>query len=329
MDGSGTPSRLVAHPDAPPAHPCAACEARTVGLIVSALVLAVAALAAPQVASAATRTDVVAAAAQYAGQHGFEVAVGVYDQQTGRYYGGGDDYGLFASESVVKVLIAARLVASGQMHGRTETLARRMITHSDNAAASELYPLVGGDGLIDWVKARYDLPHLGYRPRVAGHWGATRITAGGMAHFYAHLNRDPAVRSWLLDAMSHVCRRQTVLRAAAASAGAPSKQGWGFDSDDFAEARADLNSTAFVNDDRYTMALFVRGAKETWGAPIYDAINGAARALLPAGQFPNRAGDHRHVAPRGQRGRRSRCTAVDSRLRRTSCSGSSRRRNST
>ena len=82
------------------------------------------------------------------------------------------------------------------MHGDTETAAWKMITLSDNAAASALYPRVGGDALIDWVKARYDVPHLGYRPLVAGRWGATRITADGMAHFYAHLRRSPRIRSW-------------------------------------------------------------------------------------------------------------------------------------
>ena len=113
-------------------------RARTVAAVVAMTAAVATAVGPAQVASAVTRTDVVAAAVRYAHERGFEIAVGVYDRQTGRYYGGGDDYGLFASESVVKVLIAARLVASGQMHGATATLARRMITHSDNAAATAL-----------------------------------------------------------------------------------------------------------------------------------------------------------------------------------------------
>ena len=230
------------------------------------------------------------------------------------------------------MFIAARLLSSGQMHGDTETLAWKMITRSDNAAANALYPRVGGDALIDWVKARYDVPYLGYRPRVAGHWGATRITAGGMAHFYAHLRRTPAIRAWLLDAMHHVTHRASngdnqFFGLAAATTGFAVKQGWGIDSDDFAEPRAELNSTGFVNGDRFAVALFVRGAQEHLGlADLPDDQRGRAGPAAGRTVPERRPGDHGHVAARRRRGvHESRCTATDSRVRRPSASGRSRR----
>src|ERR1700756_2918667 len=66
-------------------------------------------------AQAATRTDVTHAAAAYARSQGYHIGIAVIDTTTGAYYGSGDYFGLFATESVAKVFIATRLLAEGEM----------------------------------------------------------------------------------------------------------------------------------------------------------------------------------------------------------------------
>jgi hypothetical protein len=240
-----------------------------------------------------TRADVTTAAAHYGTVRGFHLGVAVLDLRTGWFYGGGDYAGTFASESVVKAFIATRLLATGQMHGTTETRAWKMITQSDDAIASSLYGRVGGDGLINWVKHRYHLWGLGTRPSLPGWWGNTHITPVGLVHFYAHVRSDPKVGPWLIDAMHHAHTYGSdgvyqFFGLPSATTGAAVKQGWGCDYDDFCTRYADFNSTGYVNGDRFAVALLARGPLSSYGSEIAAILTGAARRLLPGGVFPAR-----------------------------------------
>lgn len=244
-----------------------------------------------QPAAAATRADVVSAAAAYAQAHGYHIAVSVFDTRTRRLYGAGEHRATFASESVVKVFIATRLLVSGRMHGTTARRARYMITHSDDAIASSLYPTVGGDSLITWIKRRYHLPGLGSPPRRSNWWGNTHLTSDGLVRLYAKLKADRRVGRWLLTAMHHATRygsdgQYQFFGLASATTHAAIKQGWGADYDDW-NLSSDFNTTGFVNNDRYAVAIFARGPIAAYGRAISNVLTAVARRLLPGGAFPD------------------------------------------
>lgn len=236
------------------------------------------------------RSRVVAAAAKYGRSRGYHVGVAVLDRETGQLYGAGDAAGTFASESVVKVFIATRLLVSGQMHGRTARMAWKMITQSDDAMASALYGRVGGDSLINWVKSHYHIRDLGYPPSEAGWWGNTHITPDGLVRLYAKLGADRRVAPWLLNAMHHAHKYGSdgtyqFFGLPSATHHAAIKQGWGCDYTPSCR-EADFNSTGFVDGDRYAVALLVRGPLSTYGSAISRTLTGMARTLLPRGVFP-------------------------------------------
>lgn len=247
-------------------------------------------LAAPE-AGAETRSDAVAAAARYGPARGYHVGIAVFDTLTRRSYGGGDYTGTFASESVVKVMIANRLLVQGRMHGTTARRAYKMITQSDDAIASAFYSSVGGDGLLLWIKRRYNVWDLGTRPRRAGWWGNTHITPLGLVKYYARMKRDATVAPWLLNAMHHATRYGSdgtyqFFGLPQATTGAAIKQGWGDDYDDWARS-ADFNTTGFVNGDRYAVAILARGPIKDYGKPIRSMLTQTAKLLLPGGRFPD------------------------------------------
>jgi hypothetical protein len=75
----------------------------------------------------------------------------VVDRQAGVGYAAGDVDTAYASASIVKVLIAARLLAEGKADGPgVRDQMWRMIVSSDDDAATALYPLAGGEGLAPW-----------------------------------------------------------------------------------------------------------------------------------------------------------------------------------
>src|SRR5436305_14021267 len=84
-----------------------------------ALAFGVCARALPPGAAVATRASVTQQAASYGTARGYRVGIAVYDTLRGRAYGAGADTDSFASESVVKVMIANRLLVQGRMHGTT------------------------------------------------------------------------------------------------------------------------------------------------------------------------------------------------------------------
>src|SRR4051794_25347561 len=204
------------------------------GTTVAALTLGL--LAAPHwsPASAATRPSVLVAAASYARSQGFHIGIAVYDTRTGAIYGSGDDTGRFASESIVKAMIATRLLVQGRMTGTTAHRAWKMITQSDDGIATSFYNSVGGDGLINWIERRYHVWNLGSPPSSPGYWGNTHITPRGLVTYYARVKRDPRVGPWLITAMRHIRRYGSdgtyqYFGLPSATTGAAVKQGWGCD----------------------------------------------------------------------------------------------------
>jgi IPT/TIG domain len=242
-------------------------------------------------AGAQTRGSAVSTGAHYAQSRGYYVGIAVLDTKTGAFFGSGHYQSFFASESVVKVFIATRLLVSGRMHGSTASRAFKMITQSDDTIASSFYNTVGGDSLINWVKQRYHVPSLGTPPHRANWWGNTHIRPGGLVRLYAKLKRDPKVGPWLLHAMHHATQYGSdgtyqFFGLPSATSGAAIKQGWGADFDDWFNS-ADFNTTGFVNHDRYAVAILARGPISTYGSAIGGLLTQVARRVLPGGVFPD------------------------------------------
>jgi hypothetical protein len=253
-----------------------------------AVVLAVlgALVAVPATVAQAEPSTPVRDAAQVALAQGAGTAVALLDLTTGRYSGAGDDTVAYPSESVVKVLIAVRLLLTGQMDGATEPIARRMIAASDDAAATALYARAGGDTVVAQVAAHYGIADLGAPPPVPGRWGLTRVTARGLVELYAALAADPAVGPWLTGAMSATTPiaadgTDQTFGLLAVAPGAAVKQGWGHDGVD--SGRAIANSTGYLDHGRYAVAILTSGAPQTYGAPLEGLVTAQARRLVAAG----------------------------------------------
>jgi hypothetical protein len=232
---------------------------------------------------------VLASAASYARSHGYHVGIAVLDTQTGVLRGAGDWTGIYASESLIKVFIATRLLVQHRMSGSTEARAWKMITQSDDAIASSFYGSVGGDGLINWIKARYHVPDLGYGPSRPGWWGNTHLRPSGLVKLYAKIKRDRVVAPWLLNAMHHARPYGSdgtwqYFGIPMATKGFAIKQGWGNDYE--IGSSADFNTTGFVDKYRYAVAILARGPSWTYGAAISNLLTQVARRLLPSGVFP-------------------------------------------
>lgn len=236
------------------------------------------------------RAEVVADAARYGQERGYHVGVAVYDRTTGQTYAAGSASGQFATESVVKVFIATRLLVEGRMYGSTAATAYKMITQSDDASANALYGRVGGDALINWVKGYFHEPDLGAAPSHAGWWGNTHVTPLGMVRVYAKLAADNRVGPWLLNAMHHASEYGSdgtyqYFGLRSANSHAATKQGWGCDYTSGC-AEADFNSTGFVDRDRYAIALLVRGPPSSYGSRVSTVLTAMARTILPNGVLP-------------------------------------------
>ncbi len=102
---------------------------------------------------------------------------------------GHNEHELFQSASVVKSLILAaelqRIAAADRrLDPAVAAELRRMITVSDNDAASDVYDRVGPAG-IEAIAHRAGMHDL----RSSESWGATEISAADMAVMFAHLGR--------------------------------------------------------------------------------------------------------------------------------------------
>jgi hypothetical protein len=253
------------------------------GVVALALGLAVA-ITPPVAASTATNA---ASAVGYARAHGYRSSIGVLDTQTGSFVGAGDYNSVYASESVMKVFIATRLLMTGQMSGWNASTAYKMITQSDDASADALYGRAGGDGVINWVKQALNIPNLGAPPLRPGWWGGTQITAAGMATFYNKVRHLPSVWNWLGNAMHHATvygsdGTYQYFGIPSATTGAAIKQGWGGDD---AAGRPEFNSTGVVNGDRFAVVILTQGG--VYGSPIAGMLTSEARLLMPGGRISN------------------------------------------
>jgi hypothetical protein len=187
----------------------------------------------------------------------------VLDTATGACLVAGDTEGTFATASVVKVMIAARLLTDGNMTGQTAELANSMISVSDDAAANELWQQAGGRRLEPWIEKHYGLPELGSPNAIPGRWGNTHVTALGLAQLYAALQEDPVVWPWLGAALHDMQARaqdgtDQMFGLPVVSTAAAVKQGWGNGSADDPD-NAVVNSTGYVTGDRYVVVLLTEG----------------------------------------------------------------------
>lgn len=255
-------------------------------LCCATLVTATAAVVLAGPARAAFVTGNAKRAIAYAAARGESAAVAVLDTRTGKFYGAGRYRTRYASESVVKVFIATRLLLTGRMHGATERTAYKMITQSDDASASALYGRAGGDGLVPWIARHYHLGNLGSGPSRPGWWGNTHITARGLVEFYAKAKADPRVGPWLRNAMRHATTYGSdgtyqYYGIPATTDDFAIKQGWGADGDCF--CRSVFNSTGYVDGGRYAVAMLTAGG--SYGRYAMTTLNGMALRLIPRGHI--------------------------------------------
>ena len=208
-------------------------------------------------------TDGLARAARTAAADDLRAGIAVLDLESGRFYGSGQTDGLFGTASVVKAMIAARLLLDRELTGATADRAYSMITRSDDDAANVLWGQAGGPSLEPWIAAHYGISGLGAPNARPGRWGNTHVTPRGLVQLYAKLKADPAVWPWLGDAMRHANRiakdgTDQFFGLPAAISGAAVKQGWADGSADN-PADAVVNTTGFVDHDRYAVAILTEG----------------------------------------------------------------------
>ncbi len=214
------------------------------------------------------------------------LAVAVLDLESGRLYSAGDIDTYYSSASLMKAFVAARLLAEGRAADPwVQDLMWRMIVCSHDDAASTLYGLVGGDGLVTWVAERYGVGGLA-PPRMPGWWGNTQVTARAMVDFYARVAADPAVAPWLRDAMGRTqpygCDRfYQHFGIPSAAATWQVKQGWVC----CWAGRASMHSTGYVGP-HYAVALLAEGPTSIYGDYGAQTLTIVAQTLLPGGVVP-------------------------------------------
>jgi hypothetical protein len=226
------------------------------------------------------------------------LAIAVYDRQAGTWYTAGDVDQSFATASLVKVFIAARLLIEGKADDQaTRDLMFKMITCSDDNAANTLYYKAGGEaqkdaqgnvigpGLAAWTAQHYGIA-VGVTPR-PGWWGLTTVTARAMATFYAKAMAEPVVWDWLGGAMASTTAKACDgfnqsfgLYSAAQDRGV--KQGWMV-----VDGITRMHSTGFIDGRRYTVALLMQGSSALYGAAGSTILTAVATALLPGGHLPS------------------------------------------
>lgn len=238
--------------------------------------------AAPRVVSLA---EPVTRAARIAADNGLRAGVAVLDIRTGRFYGAGEVDAQFATASVVKVLIAAYLLANHEMTGPTADLAYSMITRSDDDAADVLWIKAGGPALEPWVARHYGIPDLGSPNSIPGRWGNTHVTPRGLVELYAKLRSDPDVWPWLGRAMRHATRiakdgTDQFFGLPAIAPGAAVKQGWALGSADN-PADAVIDTTGYLDRDRYAVAILTEG-RDNNGTTDRRGFNPAQAAAVTA-----------------------------------------------
>jgi hypothetical protein len=154
--------------------------------------------AAPVLATAAG----IAAARRYARTRSGTVAFAVLDER-GRLRGLRRTM-RFPSASVVKAMLLVavlRRVGANRLSAARRDLLRRMVTVSDNAAASAIYTEVGGAGLRSVARA------AGAKRFVdVGNWADAQLTAADQARFFLRVDRlvPAAHRRYARDLLSSI-----------------------------------------------------------------------------------------------------------------------------
>lgn len=241
--------------------------------------------------------DRASAAANTGEARGLRVGVAIVDTTTGACYTAGDTDGVFATASVVKVMIAAYLLDTKQMTGETTggtaELAYSMITRSDDDAANVLWSRSLAAGLEPWIEAHYELPNLGSANDIPGRWGNTHVNPAGLAELYAKLKADPGVWPWLSNAMHHMQRTakdgtDQYFGIPAVGSGAAVKNGWANGSADDPDD-AVINTTGYVDHDRYVVIVLTEGHhnnatddRRGFNPAEAATVTAMTRQLLPA-----------------------------------------------
>jgi hypothetical protein len=257
----------------------------------------------PAPAPQSTIAQSIRRAYEYGRGQGLTTAIAVIDQQTGELYSAGDAEATFGSASVMKLFIAAKLLATGDMQrDGNEPIAYEMITRSDDADAETLMSrsYVGGTSVIAWAKDHYSISDLGSPSPRSGCWGNTQITAHGVVQFFRVISRDPKVGPWLTNALHHFNPTafdghgnymNQSFGIAAATTGAGVKQGWGHCSSN--TGGTVINSTGLVDDDRYAVAIlsntnaYAYDTTFAYSASQANVVTQMARLLMPSGHMPD------------------------------------------
>ncbi len=220
--------------------------------------------------------DIPKALAGRAGAH----AVSVYDRRTGTTcnLNGGTH---FQSASVVKVTILSALLRKAQdahrgLTAHEKDLATKMITKSDNDAASALWNEVGQAG----IKHFLSLAGMGATTiDGTGYWGKTHITSTDQLKLLKLLTTNgsvltPASRSYVLGLMSKVVSGQRW----GTPAGAPSgtnvhvKNGW-VNRNDGVGWRVNSLGTFDGHGRDYQIAVLTQGnSTEVYGHATIEAV---------------------------------------------------------
>lgn len=266
---------------------------RSLLVAVLALVTAVSLTVAPAGASVASAGLVAAGmtpqqavdqgAAEAADSLGATTYAAVVDRRTGKIVARTDNADTqVASESLVKVLLVSYYLVKydGNLPTDMAEDLHTMIVESDDHLCTAYWT----SKAVPAMAARYDLSGISLAEPDPGHWGATRITADGMAQFLYRASKDKIVGPWLLATM-----RETHDYGSDgfdqnfgfnAQPGAASKQGWG--SDNWGEQANSIHSIGVTAN--YTAAVLQTGPRGTYrslGKPATNTAQLIADATPP------------------------------------------------
>lgn len=224
-------------------------------------------------------------AQSFAAANGMRTGIAVLNLASGQIWQAGAAQQQFATASVVKTMIATRLLATNQMHGTVATEAWSMITRSDNQAAWTLYPRVGRDRLLPWIEAHYHLTDIGAPPTMPGIWGSTQITARGMVRFYDAVHNDSTVWPWLLKAMHAYAQvsasgEPNAFGLAQAAPRSAVKNGWDTNRDVNHPSNAIINTTGIALNDKWAIAILSEGPHRLYYAPGERIVSAEALRVI-------------------------------------------------
>lgn len=161
--------------------------------------------------------------------NGGRVSIALYDRKTGAGLAVGTRR--FRTASIVKVdILAALLLADDTLTATQKALATKMITVSDNDAASRLFRTVGGVSGLNKANAKFGMKET----KANAAWGVTTTTAADQVRLLRTITTpdgplSTAATTYLLGLMGKVVESQRWGVPAAAPTGATGvwvKNGW-------------------------------------------------------------------------------------------------------